>query len=331
VADTVVLDRWSARGVRPAEVAAALATLRDARAGHGGWARTAVMTFIAVASTEEQAHEAAEALRSLAGNHPARIILLRPDPDQVASLSARATLYALGSSGQSVTFEEVLLEVGGQAALHLDSVVETFTLSDLPVAVWYVGAVPEASDPLLTIASAVLIDSRDASDVGHVRALLQLARRRTVVDLSWKRLEPWRELLAGLFNEAGPSDERPTWLEGLEQAEVAGKSGPRRLLGGWLVAQTGLSPARVAISDAQHASLRLRCHRGGETAEFTVERPEGQRLLVAGAALPGGTQLRAAMQLPEDPLAGSLAAALTHLRPDPVWERALSGATALIG
>ena len=327
MADTVVLDRWSARGVRPNDVTAALGALRDSKAGNRGFARTAVMTFIAVAPGDEQATAAAEALRTLAGHHPARIVLLRPDPDQVSSLNAKAALYALTSSHQRVTFEEVTLEIGGQAAYHLDSVVEAFTLSDLPVAVWYVGAVPDATDPLLSVASAVLIDSRDAPDVGHVRSLLQLARRRTVVDLSWKRLEPWRELLAGLLDDP----RRRAWIEGLQRADVTGKSGPRRLLGGWLVAQTGLSPARISLRDAQHVSIELACRLGTGSATFGVERVAGQRMILAEAELPDEAPEHATMPLPEDPLAFSLAGALTNLRPDPVWERSLSAATALIG
>ena len=119
-------------------------------------------------------------------------MILRPDPDQVAGLDARATLYAMQLADHRVTFEEVVLAVRGQAALHLDSLVEAFTLSDLPVAVWYVDSAPEPGDPLLGTATAVLLDSRDAADDVGMRALLEVVRRRTVVDLSWIRLGPWR-------------------------------------------------------------------------------------------------------------------------------------------
>ena len=126
-------------------------------------------------------------------------MLVRPESDQVATLDGRAALFATDADGHQVYFEEVRLTVAGQAAHHLDSVVEPFTLSDLPVAVWYVGDVPEPNDPLLSVATAVIVDSRDAAGSGRMRSLLELARRRTVVDLSWIRLRPWRELLADLF------------------------------------------------------------------------------------------------------------------------------------
>ena len=318
------VDHWSGAGVHLSQVVGALAELRDRSSSHTS-ARTAVMTLVAVAPGDEEARAATEALRSLAGHHPARIVLLRPDPDAVAHLDARVALYALEGDQHRACFEDVHLDVAGQAALHLDSLVEAFTLSDLPVVVWYVRSMPEAADPLLSVATAVLVDSRDAPDPGQLRSLLQLARRRTLVDLSWSRLRPWRELLAALFDPPASRE----WFDALERVEIAGKTGPRRLLGGWLAAQTGVSPRRITLHDARHVSIRMQAGKDGRTATFAVERPDDQRLVSAEAVIPGGPTLRATSLLPDDPLAGSLANALTHLRPDPVWERALSTAAAL--
>ncbi len=275
MADAVAVDYWTGEGVRLSDVVGALADLRDQSTNHHSSARTAVMTLVAVAPGDDQAYGATGALRSLAGHHPSRIVLLRPDPDSVAHLDARAALYAFDSEHNRVNFEEVRLEVGGQAARHLDSVVEAFTLSDLPVVVWYVNSIPEPSDPLLSVASAILIDSRDAPDPGQLRSLLALARRRTLVDLSWTRLRPWREILARLFD---PVDNRP-WLESIEHIEISGKEGPRRLLGGWLTAQTDVSPRRISLNDARHVAVQLIARRDGQEATFTVERAEGQRLV----------------------------------------------------
>jgi glucose-6-phosphate dehydrogenase assembly protein OpcA len=207
MASAVTVDRWDAQGVRLSEVVKALADLRHQSMSKNA-ARTAVMTLVAVVPNDEQASAATRALRALGLHHPARIVLLRPEPDQVAALDGRAVLYAAEEAGHQINFEEVTLVVGGQAARHLDSLVEVFTLSDLPVPVWYVGDIPDPADPLLSVSSAVLVDTRDAVDTGRTRDVLQLARRRTVVDLSWIRLAPWRDLLAGLFE---PVTRRP-WL-----------------------------------------------------------------------------------------------------------------------
>jgi glucose-6-phosphate dehydrogenase assembly protein OpcA len=325
VAEAVAVDTWDAEGVHLSDVGSALADLRHQAIGRTP-IRTAVMTLVAVIPGDDQAYSAARALRALGRHHPARIVLLRPDPDRVATLDGRAALFATNVDGHQMYFEEVTLMVGGQAAHHLDSVVEPFTLSDLPVPVWYASDVPDPSDPLLSVATAVIVDSRDAAGSGRMRSLLELARRRTVVDLSWIRLRPWRELLAELF---APPGRRP-WLQAVESVEVSGKIGPRQLLGGWLVSQLRLLPNQVALVDAQHVEIRVVCRREGQTASFEVGRGRLHRTVSARAEVPGEASsagLGAAIPLAEDPLATSLSEGLTHLEPDTVWERALSAAT----
>jgi glucose-6-phosphate dehydrogenase assembly protein OpcA len=322
MADAIAVDTWDGQAVHLGDVVNALSVLRHQNTNRNV-ARTAVMTLIAVAPTEEQAHDATRALRALGRHHPARIMILRPDPDSVATLDARATLYAVAADGHTINFEEVTLWVSGQAAKHLDSVVEAFTLSDLPVGLWYVHSVPEPTDPLLSVASAILLDSRDSE--GQLRALLELARRRTVVDLSWARLAPWRELLAGLFE---PPDGR-VWLDGVTEVEVQGKTGPRHLLGGWLSNQLDLRPNQVVLSDSRHVEIRVTCRHGSETAVFEVRRGDQNRTVCAQAILPSGATPPQSIGLADDPLPTALSTALTHLEPDVIWERALSAATNL--
>jgi hypothetical protein len=78
------------------------------------------------------------------------------------------------------------------------------------------------------------------------------------------------------------------------------------------------------------------CAHEGETATFEVARGDLHRTVAAQATLPGRPSARVptpdrplVITLAEDPLATSLSEALTHLEPDPVWERALSAATGL--
>ena len=326
MADAVAVDTWEAKGVLVSDVVNQLAVLRH-QAREETSARTAVMTLVAVAPDDDRAYAATGVLRSLGGQHPSRIVIIRPDPDEAASLDARATLYSVDYASHRVNFEEVILSVCGQAAYHLDSVVEAFTVSDLPVALWYVGSVPAGSDPLLSISTALLVDSRDAADTVGLRALLQVARRRTVSDLSWIRLRPWRALLAGLFD---PPDSRE-WLKRVDTATVTGKVGPRRLLGGWLVAQLGLLPRQVTLEDARHVEIKLTCRDGDATSTFEVTRAESAKAISARAVLPDGPRPPVVHALVDDPLTVSLSEALTNLAPDVVWERALASATLLGG
>jgi glucose-6-phosphate dehydrogenase assembly protein OpcA len=326
VADAVAVDTWTGEGVRLSDVVAALAELRhDTKEEQS--ARTAVMTLVAVAPDDDRASAATRALRSLGGSHPSRIVILRPDPDQAASLDAQAVLHAVECQGHEINFEEVTLDVHGQAAKHLDSLVEAFTVSDLPVALWYVGSIPDPTDPLLAVATALLIDSRDAADAGRFRPLLEVARRRTVSDLSWIRLAPWRELLAGLFD---PPDRR-RWLQHVESVTVTGKVGPRKMLGGWLLAQLGLQPRQVSLLDGRHVEIEVVCRDGDEEAVFEVTRAGSVKAISARAALPDGPTPPIVHPLADDPLAVSLSQALTNLSPDVIWERALSAAGLLGG
>ena len=324
MAHAVAVDEWEAGGVRLSDVAAALSELRH-RSREGGSARTAVMTFIAVAADDEHARGASSALRTLGTNHPSRIVIFRPSPDAVATLDARATLFSVEEAGHAVNFEEISLNVCGQAANHLDSLADAFTISDLPVPVWYVGTIPDITDPLLAVATAVLVDSRDSAGSDRLRSLMELSRRLPVVDLSWTRLKPWRILTAALFSEPAT---RP-WLEGIESVVVEGKEGPRHMLGGWAMAQLGLASDRVTLRDARHVRITMECIDGDRRATFTVGRSGDDRTLEATTVLPDGPCAPRHFRLSDDPLAASLAEALVHLEPDAVWQRALVSATRL--
>ena len=221
MAEAIAVDTWDARGVRLSEVVSALSDLRHQAIGRTP-IRTAVMTLVGVTLSDDQAYAAARALRALGRHHPARIVLVRPESDQVATLDGRAALFATDADGHQVYFEEVRLTVAGQAAHHLDSVVEPFTLSDLPVAVWYVGDVPEPNDPLLSVATAVIVDSRDAAGSGrHAQpagASPPPHRRRPVLD-------PVAAVAGAAGRPVRVRRRDRTWLQGVESRRSPARSG----------------------------------------------------------------------------------------------------------
>ena len=330
MANAVAVDSWEGSSVRLGEVVGALAHLRH-HSVHRSATRTAVMTLVVVATTDAGAADANEAIHALGAHHPARVISIRADPDQAATLDGRIDLYRIDGGdttqgeGHFVFFEELTLSVGGQAALHLDSLVDVFTLADLPVVVWYADALPDPGDSLLAEADTVVIDSREALDALALRRLLELARRRTVVDLSWVRLEPVRSLLAGLFD---PPALRP-FVAAVTRATVKGKYGPRHLLGGWLTAQLRLAPHQVDLIDARHVEVTLEAHLDDEVGTFDVGRLDAKHAVWAGATVSTGPSPRQILPLPDNRLSSSLASAVTRLQADSVWERALSAAGAL--
>jgi glucose-6-phosphate dehydrogenase assembly protein OpcA len=320
VADAVVLNRWNASDVRLGSVVDTMAQLRRSVARTAS--RTWVMTLVAVAASDDEVRQANQVLRALGAHHPARLVVVQPQPEIAdgvpPGIDASVTIYGTEVDGHPLTFDEVALCVRGEAAHHLDSIVEPFTLSDLPVVVWYPATLPAVSEPLLTKASSVLVDTKDAHDVA---GLIALAGRRAVVDLSWTRLRPWREMVAALFE---PPEFRP-YVRQITSAFIAGKGGPRRLLAGWVASRLGLPKERLELQDARHARVVLRA---GTAATFEVVREQGERLVRASATIEGGASHRELLPLPDDSLAWSLAEALTHLGRDRVWQQALAAGVA---
>jgi glucose-6-phosphate dehydrogenase assembly protein OpcA len=259
------------------------------------------------------------------------MVVLRPDPDSTPAIDARACLWRAQPAGDQdhpVFFEEVRLRVGGQAASHLASIVAPFVLADLPLVMWFPDMVPDPADPLLRLASAIVVDTRavGADAIGHTyRTLLELANHQPVVDLSWVRLQPWRELLAGLFE---PEHNRE-FLAGVRMAAVRGKPGPRHMLGGWLQSQLDLRARELVLEDARHVAITIQAQYQGENGTFEVTRDDDTRAVWAQATLSGGVSHRQALPLPDDSLTSALSAAISNLRADRVWERALAAAAAL--
>jgi glucose-6-phosphate dehydrogenase assembly protein OpcA len=318
VTATAVLGEWRGEHVKVGEVLEALDGLR--RGEQRTATRTSVLNLVVVAADEADAARASEAIEGLGGRHPGRTLVLAPGPSDGSRLNAEVRLLGAEVEGHGVWSEQVRLTACGALWDHLDSLIEPFTLPDLPVAVWYVSDLPPLADRLLAAADVVLVDSKELGDVLAFPHLAELARRRSVVDLSWARLRPWRELLASLFEGEAF---RPL-ARRVDRAEVHGKEGPRYLLAGWLASRLALSPGAVELHEARHVALRL--HAGGSV--FEAVRHQGERVVRAAAEVEGGPSHHEAVSLPHDSLPRSLAMALTHLERDRVWEQALRGALA---
>ncbi|HXW79052.1 MAG TPA: glucose-6-phosphate dehydrogenase assembly protein OpcA [Acidimicrobiales bacterium] len=329
----LAVQTWEKPDVSLGEVIAALPELRRRASGREAGTRTAVMTLVMVIGPDDDPEEAAAPVRSLGAHHPCRAVVLRPELDSTPVIDAKAYLWRAepaASAGHPVFFEELHLHVGGQAASHLASIVGPFVLADLPVVTWFPGVLPDPTDPLLRLATAVVVDTRvvppGSAAVGHsYRTLLELANHRPVVDLSWVRLRPWRELMAGLFE---PEHCR-RFQDGVRLAQVQGKTGPRHILGGWLLAQLDLRARELVLGDSRHVNMSVEAAYDGEEGKFEVVRDGDARVVWARATLSNGVTQSQALPLPDDSLTSALSDAISNLRPDRVWERALAAAAAL--
>ena len=316
-----VLSVWSEDGARIGDVLGALEDLR--RPEPMPATRTSVLTLVIVTANRSSALHAQAAVHELAGRHPARVVSLVLDPEAAEGapgIDAEIRLLGGSAEGKELWFEDIELDVHGPAVGHLDSLLEPLTLSDLPVVVWFVDDVPALDDPLLLAADVLLVDARALDDVDALAALVSLCERRPVVDLSWTRLRPWRQLLAGLFE--GPAF-RP-FVSAVRRSSVAGRTGPRLLLDGWLADRLSLPDAARHVEPSDHVHIRLWCETDdGRRATFSVVREGDVRRVVARAAIDGGASVESVLQLPEATPAWGLADALSRLEVDEVYERAL--------
>jgi glucose-6-phosphate dehydrogenase assembly protein OpcA len=321
VAEPLTLSLWSEESVKVGDVLDALEALRKPEPMPP--TRTSVMTLVVVATDPASAERANAAIHELGGRHPARLLTLLCEPDG-RGIDAEVRLLGGEAEGHDLWFEDVRLVVRGEAGYHLDSLIEPFTLPDLPVVVWFVDDLPAVGDPLLMAADVLLVDARELGDADCFDTLVALAATRPIVDLSWVRLRPWRELLAGLFE--GP-DFRP-FVGHVRLAEVIGKTGPRHLLGGWVGDRLQLGAGAVHLEPAKHVTIRLFADDGaGRAATFEVVRQDDERVVRARADVEHGPSAEAILQLPESTPAWGLADALAHLEHDPVYEAALRRAT----
>lgn len=325
-APITTLGSWEGDGVTVAQIGSALSDLR--RHEQRAAVRTSVLTLVAVVRDPEIVDATIDTVRELGARHPSRtLVLVVEDTDEDPGIDAIVSVHALRDQGPTVCFEDVVLHVRGPARWHLHSLIEPFTLPDLPVAVWLPNRLPSLGDPLLETADRVVVDTRAIGDrPDSFSQVSRLLRRLPVTDLSWVRIAPWRSLLAGLF-------EGHAWrpfLDHVTRVEVAGNFGPRHLVAGWLMATLELTRAHVHIEEAEHVSIRIFAEHDGRVGRFSVARPAAERVIHSSVEIDDGTSIDQTWRLRDRWPSRSLADALTRIGDDPVYGRALRGALELL-
>ncbi len=152
------IGSWEAENVTVGQVEQAMSGLR--RHQQRAAVRASVLSLVVVVGDDAAGHDALEVVYDLGARHPSRTIVIVLDPGEGGGLDAAASVHAVERAGRPVCFEDVVLRVRGRARHHLDSVVEPFSLPDLPLVVWLPSRLPEPGDPLLAIADRVVVDTR---------------------------------------------------------------------------------------------------------------------------------------------------------------------------
>ncbi|HXA27279.1 MAG TPA: glucose-6-phosphate dehydrogenase assembly protein OpcA [Candidatus Angelobacter sp.] len=254
--------------------------------------RTAVLTLVCVCLDTAAADETDEVVRQLAGNHPARVILVVADrnakPDGIAADLA-LECSAIGGADQ-ICAESVRLVVHGTPALHLTSVVGPLLLPDVPVVLWLTGAPPldqALHGEAIEVCERIVIDSDAYADPLAALREIDNAQRMhgfiPVGDLAWARLLPWRELVAASFDGRNMAP----FLHGVRHVEVEScgtrPSAEAWLLAGWLASRLAWAhdaPPRISVTTRNQPgvaaggllSVRMHCGLDSGTADVSVQR-----------------------------------------------------------
>jgi len=222
-------EEWTGEDVDIGDVERALSDLRS-RSAHeteGPDLRTSVMTHLAWVPKEWR-EAAAETLAGLGEHHPSRVILLFPEPAGHDTFDAKVSVLAfpLGAQRRHIAAEVIALTLHGRMAEAPASIVIPLLVSGLPVFLRWRGrppfGAPEA-EQLVEVCDRLVVDSREWPDVPDAYGELPFDRT-ACSDIAWRRTEPWRRALAGLW----------PGIEGARELEVRGPIAEASLLAGWL-------------------------------------------------------------------------------------------------
>lgn len=289
-----------------------------AEASAGGLVRTSSLTVLVMLMDEHVAGRFEAILAEVPAAHPCRAVLVALTERQARALLSAHCRPPRGGQ-PPVCWEEIRLE-GSQAELNrIMSAASALVVPGLPVQVWWPGD-PDLDTQLfqrvVAIGDRIVVDSAQfAQPLTSLARYAQHAQEEhgTVAfsDLTWRRLESWRPLVAEFFDAAADR----TYLNGIETvtlrwagtADAAGGLAEPLLLLGWLASRLGWSVAagqstlpglqQIAFDDGARTvcvdigrgpgrtdarpgltSIELRASHEGRAARFLVRRVGGRGL-----------------------------------------------------
>jgi glucose-6-phosphate dehydrogenase assembly protein OpcA len=292
-----------------AGVEAALAALRGDDS-HGS-VRATTLNLVVMCADAESAERTDRVLDAIGGSRPLRAIVITPAGGRP---TARVSSACWQGVGQEVCAERISIS-GERAALP--SAVVSLLVADLPVFVWWQGALPDVNDGVLgelaEIATRVIIDSDDA---GLDAAAWLEPRVAGLVDMAWVRTAPWREAIAAMFD----GREQRRALDHLIGAEVVGPPNQAALIVGWLRSRLDRQVGMDVRKAKRLNRVELRC---GDDVFIAERGPRNHHGIAAGPGLGERT-----FALPPGDAVSLLAAELDRLGAEPTFEQALRAADA---
>lgn len=247
-----------------------------AQAGGGARLRLTTMNLVVGCSTPEEGLGLGKLLAELCADFPSRTMVAVLDPEAAeGDLQGWASFSCHPLRHGQVCCEQVALYCPGGGGASVPSLMLATLHPDLPNLLWWRGDPPFGGDLLeqmIEPMNRVVFDSREFSSSARLAEILALIQDRyhqeqAFSDLSWGRLESWREEIAALFD----APECTPCLRDLGEVEVRYHPGTRPagdvppqplLLAGWLASRLGWRTGRLedgsTTVQAGSGSLTLR-------------------------------------------------------------------------
>jgi glucose-6-phosphate dehydrogenase assembly protein OpcA len=253
--------------------------------------RAALWNVVAHTVTAEAHAHATEVLSRASAKVPQRTIVVEADPhgsDDIASwISANCHLVG---GGRQVCSEEVVIKASGARIHHVPPLVSALLLPDMPVAVWWLGDLPDEHDYvelLLDPADRLIVDSSHFKDAADLELVSRIGEQTTTApaDLNWTRLDEWRAATAALFD---PPAMRAR-MQNIRRLRVIsggdgsfGATAEALLYVAWMTAQTGTEIAFELASHGQEPGIgAMEIHFDDSVASIRQDRERG--VVVANA------------------------------------------------
>lgn len=329
--------------------------------------RARMSNLIVHCQSAERAAEIEPMIPGIVAIHPARVLLLIADDHSGSTEIRVSALVRKAGHEAQLCSEQVTLRGGPHAAEHLPFAVRRLLIGDLPTNVWWANPTPPALagpilDDLSEYAQQVIYDSIGWPDphrgIAATSAWLSRFERdaadgrwRVASDLNWRRLKPWRRLIAQALSPSAA----PGALDSI--SEILIEHGPHAVaqawqLAGWMAARIGwkiqaskLRPnVEIAFQMlAPHGPLRLRidrladgpselrrvrfaCAIEGKLGALDITVEDGARLSVKPEGIDASPRT---LSLPSLATPELVARQLSDREPDPVFRETMAAARVL--
>lgn len=234
--------------------------------------RTSTMTHV-VWAPPQWLPQARRTLAGLAERHPARTILLVPEPGRRAGVAVDVAVrdFQVEGISREVLSEVVEIRLRGPTRRHPGSIVLPLLISDLPAFCRWRGEPAweaEALHEIVEVCDRFVVDSSEWPGAPACYArLADLFERVAVSDIAFARTLPWRVRLAELW----------PGIASIERLRVTGPRADAELLAGWLRSRLDRPVSLTRRAAEAISAVRV----DGVSVEDTVDRPSASELLSA--------------------------------------------------